>query len=180
MFSLLPDSQHYFCVGFDEVEMLTRYPDAEFLSNLAPVSWRANWLGLTLHFYDARTSKLPKHQPDITVFEKRLFMSPNAKMALEPLLQGVGEYLPVTCKDRVDETAFIFNPLKTVQVNTALSFRDDYETKAIVFDCSTAPLVFKTEFDDFVRIFCTAEFKEVVEAHCLKGLSFQDDLASVV
>ncbi len=176
MYSLLPDAQGYLKIGFDEIEMLTLYPDDMFAINLLPNSWLNRWQGLTLHFYDAYKSKKAKRRPDITVFEKRLFMSKKAKNALEPILEDLGEYLPVTC-DGVD--SFIFNPLKVLGVNESLSVREDYETKAIVFNDQNFPLIFKTEFDDYVRLFCTDEFKKVVEDNNFLGLYFQADLANI-
>lgn len=115
--------------------------------------------------------------PGISEWLGQPVLSPQAFTLLQPLLQSCCEFLPVHCNDQL---WFILNLLKVESpVDRQLSKRSYLNgemtgAEKLVFNASyqiSVPL-FKINYDEKVGIYCSHEFKHLVEEEGLSGFSF--------
>lgn len=129
--------------------------------------------------------------PDISYWTtSHMVLNQKAYDSLSNNLSTYGEFLPVNVEGN---SYYIFNVLKLVDesfVNLDMSEREyegEGELKMQVGlhklkfreDLLEDTLVFKTEFDTYLNIFCGDEFKNMVEMAGLTGVLFKEDLASI-
>ncbi|MGI9278050.1 MAG: hypothetical protein ACR2PX_00210 [Endozoicomonas sp.] len=121
------------------------------------------------------------HTPDITFWQHHLALSPAAYEALNSFLSGYGELLPMTIDD---DTWYIWNATTLADdcidhVASEQTLRNGKVTgiKQLSFSELPTPPIFKLTYDKRVRIFCTSEFKSLVESLELSGLTFSTNLA---
>ncbi len=146
------------------------------IANGTPHNFLDDWEEIEVVFVDGYPeNRKDKYMPDITFITGRLFLTDKTKNLLSDVLSKVeGEYLPVRYNN--NQKGFIFNPQCIVEVNTKLSIRDENnEITSIVFNQEN--LLFKTEFDNYLSLFCNKEFKKIIENNNLKGLCFSSDLS---
>ncbi len=146
------------------------------IANGTPHNLLDDWEEIEVVFVDGYPeNRKDKHMPDIAFITGRLFLTDKTKNFLSDVLNKVeGEYLPVRYNG--NQKGFIFNPQCIVEANTKLSIRDgNNEITSIVFDQEN--LLFKTEFDNYLGLFCNGEFRKIIEDNNLKGLCFSSDLS---
>jgi len=101
-------------------------------------------------------------------------------------LELYGEFLPIFCEGI---PYYLFNVLKQVDETiidldkSEREIEDDIQVGLhklqFIESKLTNTLVFKTEYDTFLNIYCGDEFKHLVENAGLTGILFKLDLASV-
>ena len=106
-------------------------------------------------------------------------MSEKAYSKLKQALGDFGEYLPVAIDDDI---WYVFNILKKgdALIDVSSSEREVVDgvqmgINSITFKDDNSPMIFKTDFYKNVRIFCTDEFKRLVQGAGLTGLKFNTD-----
>lgn len=129
--------------------------------------------------------------PDISYWTtSHMVLNQKAYDVLSSNLEAYGEFLPVNVEGN---SYYVFNTLKLVDesfINSDMSEREyegDGELKMQVGlhklkfkeDLLKDTLVFKTEYDTYLNIFCGDEFKNMIEMAGLTGVLFKEDLASV-
>jgi len=129
--------------------------------------------------------------PDISYWTtSHMVLNQKAYNVLSSHLKPYGEFLPVNVEGK---PYYIFNTLKLVDesfINLDMSereFEGEGELKMQVGLHKLKfkevrlkdTLVFKTEYDTYLNIFCGDEFKKMVEMAGLTGLLFKEDLASI-
>jgi hypothetical protein len=149
--------------------------------------WKDFWKSLDVQFHDDSDKKNVSSLPDITCwFIDQLVLSEKAYSALSEALTPYGEFLSVSYNG---SSFWIFHVTKLTGldvINQADSERvveasGHTEVKQMSFNSNAVDdlLVFKTEYNRFKNIYCSDEFKTLVENAGLEGLVFNEDLASV-
>lgn len=126
--------------------------------------------------------------PDLTIWAKHLVLNEKAYNLLKPLLADLGELLPVNCEGF---TYYIFNLLTTAEMFDGLDDKkcefnmlDGHQTdlKSISFHESKLEntLLFKSDYDYKVRLYCNEKFKKMITDEKLTGLIFNTDLSGFI
>lgn len=183
IYRIHPDVSHYKSFVISSKEARRRLgSDTLFHFDQTPRPYLNQWKGMTIEFASlARSNKLPV--PDLMVRHGRLFVSSKAYKALVALLTDHGEFLPVSFEGG---EGYFFNILSDAEshdgLNAALSTRDQHgDVQSVAFheDRVRDMPVFRTEFDDYLGVYCTDEFKRVVEAEGLTGITLSQDLGQI-
>lgn len=119
--------------------------------------------------------------PDIAKWiDASLVLSPKAYRLLGDTLKEYGELLPITVKK---ETYYIFNCRTFGQVKKELCEKSYYDgeeagIKTIVFDLDdvSPKLVFKTDYNAGLELYCGERLKKLVEDFGLRGVIFSSEL----
>lgn len=121
-------------------------------------------------------------KPDIVVWRSWLIMNQAAFSALEPSLVPFGEFLPAFADG---EAVTIFNCLtfaKEDQNQTIKNYIDGIPCglESLAFDAGDTAdkLVFKSRLLDGLPLFCTSDFRRLLEDNQLRGIAFDTDLLS--
>ena len=119
--------------------------------------------------------------PDVSLWGSYLLLSEEAYCALLSLLSADGEFLPLQVGFM---QMYIFVPLQFAEedmTQTLKHYEDGFECglERLVFEPQSIAhrAVFKSKMYGTQGIFATSRFKERCEAHDLKGLVFDTDLA---
>ncbi|PUA26447.1 MAG: hypothetical protein B0W54_22065 [Cellvibrio sp. 79] len=150
--------------------------------------WSEFWKPLNATFFDDSDNGKAIKVPDITVWPGNACLALNA-IALEKLnhyLKGYGELLPIESEGN---PYWLFHSTKQTNLDLVdleksartISETGYVEMQALTFNekkCADE-LIFLSEFSDYRDMYCTEEFKQLVESNGLKGLYFSTDLACV-
>lgn len=135
-----------------------------------------------LHFTMDSVFENNPETPDIALWRSHLVLTNKAYELLKSELAPFGEFLlgyaegkPVT----------LFNCMtfgEEDKTQTTIEYIDGIpcglENLAFVESKVKDMLVFKSQMQDGMSLYCTSSFRELVEAHCLQGLIFDNDLLS--
>lgn len=160
---------------------------ADHLFMLDEPTWSTFWKPLNAKFIDFSDKKNVTMPPDITCwFTDQLVLNEKAYTLLADQLKPYGEFLPVTCEgipywvlhvtrltgmDAVDEAQSSRHIEEGGYIDVArLAFKEERVNDM---------LLFKTEYNGYKNIYCTEQFKQMVEDNNLLGLVFNTDLAAV-
>jgi len=148
--------------------------------------WAGFWKTLEAEFHDDSDDQNVQSLPDITCwFTDQLVLSDKAYRALSEVLDSYGEFLPVLYKDM---PYWVFHVTKLTGLDVINS--DDSSrvveasghidvTKMLFINSKIEnQLVLKNEFDGYRNVYCSDEFKALVENAGLGGLVFSEELAS--
>ncbi|AQT59212.1 hypothetical protein [Cellvibrio sp. PSBB023] len=150
--------------------------------------WADFWKKVPGTFTDDSDSNNVVKVPDITVWATQncLALNQNAYDKLKQHLAEFGELLPIECEGTPYWLFHSTNKTGMEHVDLNQSARQvdevDYvEMQALVFkeDSLKDQLVFQTEFSNHRNMYCTEEFKTLVDSNGLKGLYFSRDLACI-
>ena len=150
--------------------------------------WSGFWKPLDATFFDDSDDHRASLVPDITVWGTLNCLALNKKAynALRDVLVNCGEFLPVVCESVPYWVFHSTMRLGLEYVDMRLSDRSIeengfIETKSLVFHEQSLANehVFQTEFNNYRNMYCTENFKSLVNSLGLTGLRFSDDLASV-
>ncbi|OZG70381.1 hypothetical protein BTA51_26440 [Hahella sp. CCB-MM4] len=117
--------------------------------------------------------------PDISCWYTHLVFSKTAFDHMKGQLESYGEFLPVSTENG---TWYVFNVMAAEgvdKINSEAEIADGVQvgvTRIAFENNSTDKLIIKTDFDKYSRIFCTDEFRELVNVLNLKGLIFDREL----
>ena len=184
-YSIHNDRTHFATLGFDWKQIVAVFGDSmdtRFDVNQTPRSYAESWNPeITVSFSNAG-GLTGSAVPDIAEHQGRLFVSAKAYDVLYPLLKNDGEFLPVTC---ADGNGYMFNPLRLAEelgaLNEAYCVKNEWdEVEHIAFheDKLTSVTAFRTEFDDYLSLFCNEKLKQAVEQHQLTGVTFNASLGN--
>ena len=186
IFRIYGDDQHYlnFVVPGSEVIKKLGGKEYPFHIDRTPKPYAHVWTeALEVDFYYGKQGK-GKTIPDIIDNNGRLFLSPKAYDALHEILKSSGEFLPVYHKDG---KGYIFNPLLSAEamdgINKSLTTHDQYGNLTnfgFLEDKVKHATLFKTELDSYLGIFCSEEFKKIIEENKLCGITFGLDLGNPI
>lgn len=148
--------------------------------------WSDFWLELDARFHDDSDSKNTLTIPDITCwFTDRLMLNENTKSNLEKKLNQYGEFLPVKCEgiqyyifnvtNIIDNIIDEKNSKKTIEESGYI----EVEQLSFIEEKACKNLLFKTNWNGLKNIYCTDEFKSLIESSGYSGLIFSKDLASI-
>jgi len=120
-------------------------------------------------------------KPDIAIWDSsNLVLSPKAFMAIGDKLEKYGEFMPITIEG---ETYQVFHCLNAINADLSVSKSIIKEgfwqgVSALGFDeySTINQLVFTARFDRCSTLFCSDDFKQLIDSHMLKGLIFNEDL----
>lgn len=159
----------------------------DYLFMLDKACWKNFWKPLNARFLDFSDNKNVTTLPDITCwFTDQIVLNEKAYSLLSESLADYGEFLPVisdgirywilhvtkkTGNDAIDDD----KSGRTIEEGgyieiSKITFKDEAINHL---------LLFKSEFDGFRDIYCTEEFKDLLDGHNLQGLVFNSNLASV-
>ena len=183
IYKIQPDLLQFkqFTLDADEIEDKLG-EDCLIFMDSRPTRYSQHWVPLQVEFFDEypggdKNKQIPDLFPDLL---GKLFLSETAYTALAPMLENMGEFLPVSYSGK---SGYLFNPLRIAEeqqaVDSAQVSRDQWGAlNSIVFDetkLTTIP-VFRLEADDYRGIYCGDTFKQAVENTGLKGVNFTTDL----
>lgn len=124
-------------------------------------------------------SKSKTSLPDISARNGKLYLNMAAHDSLHTIMAPHGEFLPVT---HGGTKGFLFDPLSLAENHRALDektcIKNEFgEVESIGFlEVKLAGVdVFRTEFDNYMGIFCSQAFKDTVEKCRFQGLLFSVD-----
>lgn len=157
--------------------------ESRFHFDPSPVEYLECWQTLEIEFYNSSESNKVTDTPDISVGNGKMFLSESAYKVLNQLLCGHGEFLPVTYSDK---KGYLFNSLTIAEELNALDPKlcirnewDEMEHLGFIEErLQNAPL-FRTAFENYMGFFCSEEFKDLVEASDLKGITFSVDISNI-
>lgn len=146
-----------------------------------------NWVKPDATFRKPKDFPKADNIPDLTDWvNSHLVLNQSAYDALASHMEGYGEFLPVSCEGK---SYYIFNVLKLVDESAIDLVNSEREIEGgiqvglnkLKFKESLLKdtLLFKTEFDTYLNIFCDEKFKKLVDDADLQGIIFKPDLASV-
>ncbi|GLS27209.1 imm11 family protein [Marinibactrum halimedae] len=129
-------------------------------------------------------SRNDKHKtiPNIALFQARLFLNENAFQVLHPLLKDDGEFIPAISEQG---SGYLFNPLRVAEsvqaLDLTLSKKNTWghlENMAFHEEKLEGWNVFRSEFNAFMSLQCSDEFKQVIEVADLTGVYFTEELGN--
>ena len=158
----------------------------DYFSLLEQPQWKSFWQPLPVEFFDDSDKHDVTKPPDITLwFTDQLVVNQKAYEALNDTLSSYGEWLPLQCEGLPYWLLHITRTTGMDAVDSASVRRVEesgyIDVKKLQFNPSAVKdlLLFKSEFDDGKNIFCSDEYRTLIEEHGLQGLVFSKDLASI-
>ncbi|MFC6632019.1 imm11 family protein [Microbulbifer taiwanensis] len=183
IYRIHPNVKEYlhFLVSADEVEAKLG-EGCRFHLEKKPKSYLDTWKPLEVEFFNNYDSK-PKPQPDISVWNGRLYLSEKAYKVLAEALDGGSEVLPVTCGRERGYLVNVLNSADTVDaINSRLTVRNEWnELVSLGFDDGKVSdfALFRTKQDSYRGIYCSEKVKDLIESSDLSGVVFAVDLADM-
>ncbi|CCO45704.1 conserved hypothetical protein [Vibrio nigripulchritudo SOn1] len=172
---LMPDELAVQLGDFEIVKDILRQPSQN--SSLKPL-----WGEVSAEFVDVLTKD--SEIPDISIWNSLfLVLSPKAYEGLHSQMSACGEFLPLTV---TGEIWYLYTPQTFGKEDKQLTVpKIEYGVPAgvdtLVFDerdiCNK--LVFKSEMECLVSLFCTDTLKDLVAEHQLTGIGFSEDLTGI-
>ena len=140
------------------------------------------WPEISCWFHSIHEDEAMEEKPDIYLTESMwLVLSERAKKLLEPELRKAGEFLPFDC---IGEPYYLLVPHHIIPVDEDKSEHYLIQgvtqgTEKVVFRNEDVGLhvLFKTDFDNGINLYCSEKFKKSVEKHNLSGIHFDTNLA---
>lgn len=171
----------YLSVDIDNNELRDKlgkiiYPNGEPMADV----WNQPTGRLYNQYFDNDEGKLP----EISDWVGNMVLGPVAYEVLKKPLQGCGELLPITLSvDGEDQTWYVFNVTAICNAVDESKSEQDIMDGMIMGVHSLAfkegadlPLVFRTDFDRRMGIYCSQEFKELVSNVGFDSVLFRGDL----
>ena len=156
--------------------------DTMFHFDQRPLAYLNVWQPLEIEFAKLSSSR-KLSLPDVVVRDGRMFLNKTSYEVLYDLLKGCGEFLPITYGG---EKGYLFNILSLADacggLNKKLSTKDQYgdiQSLAFYEEVLQSMPVFRTEFDRYMGIYCTENFKHKFEDAGLCGIIFSNDLGNI-
>ncbi len=178
--------QNYLVHQIPPIEALSKLDDehGKICCSFSPKKYLNGWSPINIEFY--AHSRKAKQLPDASLDYGRLFFSERAHQKLNSLIENCGEFLPVNYKSG---SGYIFNPLKIAEdlkaINNSLLSYDEHGniTSYGFFQDrieESKSIIFKTELDSYIGVYCLDIFKDAFENTGLPGLVFNTDLCNPI
>lgn len=154
------------------------YPNGEPMAEI----WHQPKGRLYNQYFDNDEGKLP----DISDWVGNMVLSPQAYKVLREPLEACGELLPITLTiDGSEQTWFVFNVTAICNaVDKTKSEQDIMDgmimgVHSLEFQADAdLPLVFRTDFDRRMGVYCSEKLKAEITASNILGPIFRDDLSA--
>lgn len=184
-YRILFDRHNYLVFDISPHEIKAKYGHPFALQDNPTKLWAEDWKEINATFRDDSDQKTALYPPQITTwFIHELVLSQAAYEAIGDQLKNSCEILPVNCDGTTYWLCHITARLGLDVVDLKNSERTiditDYieATKITFLEDKISDLVFKTEYNGFQNIYCTQNFKDLVESYGLKGLIFSTNMAT--
>lgn len=183
IYRLRADSRKF--LSFDVSAYDISFTLGDFLLLDKPL-WREFWQPMNATFFDENDMRKLLAMPDITAWfgYNCLALNQTAFNKLETHLSKLGEFLPVTSEGI---PYFLFHSTNKTgldcvvmeESSRAIDETGFIDVHALRFneELVNQQMVFQTEFTGYRFLYCTEEFKALVQSNNLNGLLFSDDLA---
>ncbi len=148
--------------------------------------WAEFWQPMNAAFYDNSEEQNTVFMPDISDWFGYNCLALNQKSyeKLKSHLEKHGEILPIQCEGIA---YWLFHStvktgMEYIDLNKSERSIDEtgfVDMQALEFkeEALKSKLVFQTEFNNYRNMYCTEEFKRLVEENGLNGICFSTDLA---
>ena len=180
IYRLIANSRNYLTVTFDIEEVIEKFGEDDLMPfDQTPREFRHGWKVVNVDFVDDGEGAKVKQRPDLDFNSGHVYLAGNAAKALAPLLEKFGELLEVVNQG---ERAYIFNPLKIVSADQALSAKNPVSgdvTHLSFSEDSEEHFIFRTDYDGYHGVFVNDKFKKIVEEQGLTGMHFETDLSNI-
>nr|WP_086938773.1 hypothetical protein [Thaumasiovibrio occultus] len=161
----------------NDMALLQRYRREPVLSQGLSDIWVNEPTSFTQHFKSATLT------PDISVWRHCLVLNERAYQALHSTLAADGEFLPLT----IDGSEYhLFNVFTFGKEDPAQTKPEIFEGMEIgilslgfLEDELSDKTVFKSKKEGCLLLYCTEDFKTLVESHQLSGIHFDPDLLAI-
>lgn len=178
IYSIHPDIENRLCYNIESnAARKALGKNTQFHFDESPTSYLDNWQPLEIEFYSSAQKKV-KALPDISPRYGRLYLNQKAYQALSHKISSYGEFLPITSQG---ETGYLFTimALADEALDSDLCQKNEWgEITWLAFkEDKIDTALFRTEYDDYMSVFCTQEFKDTCEQSELQGLVFTENLA---
>jgi hypothetical protein len=186
VYKLRFDRNKYLAFDISPDELEEKLGEDYFFMLDEPI-WTEFWQALEVQFHDDSDKKNISSLPDITCwFTDQLVLNEHAYNTLSEVLNPYGEFLPVKYKG----TSFwVFHVTKLTSLDVidqtdsarTVEASGHIEVERMSFISSTVKdlLVFKTEYNGFKNVYCSDKLKSILDDADLKGLVFNENLASI-
>lgn len=150
--------------------------------------WSEFWKPLQIAFHDDSDHSNVITPPDITIWAttNNLILNERAYNALREYLEPCGEWLPLLFEQK---PYWLLHTTKKTSMNLVDLDQSKREVEAAGFinlerlvfkEEANAELVFTTEYSNYRNLYCSRDFRTMVEDNALQGLIFEDDLTSII
>ncbi len=145
--------------------------------------WSDIWKPLDGRFYDNSDKKNRVSVPDITLwFTDEIVCNEKAYRVLKEPLGSYGEWLPVKVEGISYWLLHVTKKTEMENINLKASERtiDVIEVQKLSFIQNKIEdlLIFKTAYNNYQNIYCTEDFRSLIEKNELQGLSFSSDMTN--
>ncbi len=152
-----------------------------------PHRYTGIWKKPNATFYKPDNFSNANKIPDITTWAFYLILNEKAYRKLSKTLEPHGEFLPVNCEGY---SYYLLNTLVIADTIDAVDHKkSEREIKDGVYmglkklsfkeNNLKDNILFKTEYD-YAPVFCTDEFKKIIDKEKLEGLVFRTDLEGAI
>lgn len=185
IYRISTNNEQYMAIHIEPKELRAKMGDDIMIHMGAePTHYLDHWVKPDATFYIPDDFPNAIKIPDLTLWGEFLVFNQKAFDALSVQLGDYGEFMPVNCEGN---NYYIFNILKFVDdiagIDKSQSVRKEQSgiylgVDKLVFkeDVIGKLLVFRTEFDDYQRVFCTDNFKANTLTEGLNGINFGTEL----
>ena len=149
-------------------------------------NWSEIWTPLDGRFYDDSDKKNMLSVPDITLwFTDEIVCNDKAYRVLKEPLGSYGEWLPVNVEGIAYWLLHVTKKTEMENINLKASERtidaiDNIEVQKLSFIQKKIEdlLIFKTAYNNYQNIYCTENFRNLIEKNKLQGLVFSSDMSN--
>jgi hypothetical protein len=186
VYKLRFDRNKYLAFDISPEELEEKLGEDYFFMLDEPI-WSEFWQALEVKFHDDSDKKNISSLPDITCwFTDQLVLNERAYNTLSEVLAPYGEFLPVKYKETSYWVFHVTKLTKLDAINETDSARIveasghiEVERMSFINSAVKDLLIFKTEYNGLKNVYCSEKFKSLIDSTGLKGLVFNEDLASV-
>ena len=191
IYKLRADRNHYQNVYISPHEIQDKLGNPFLLSPSVTrpeqLNWSEFWQPLEIEFSDDSDKNNVTGRPDITWWHNnQLVMNNKAYQALSRPLEDFGEWLPVSFQGQgywlfhvtkrlgielvdLKRSQRSIDPLGLIEINQLVFIENEIQGLQL----------FKTEYNNYLyNIYCTHDFKTLIEEQGLKGLLFSSDMTN--
>lgn len=188
LYTIVQDANQFRSLVWNDVQITKLVGEADIEKRIDMWNSPRSYEGIFNEVLEVSFPALNKHEeklsiPDISVFQGRLFLNSKAYLALEPLIKGDGEFLPVTYEQG---EAYVFTPLHVAEsidgIDTKLSRKNEWgDLINLAFHEEKVKdwALFRCEYDVFMSLQCNQAVKEIIEEKKLTGIFFTNELGNI-
>ena len=179
-----PDIDNYQILSISTDEVLNKLGDKyPFHIDPSPHSYSAIWRTLDINFHAAISTLEAQGIPNVSVDKGRLFTNESAFKLIETLISNKDEALLVNYDSQpgyIINVRLLAEDYLGVDTNRCKkNIYGDLESIGFIESKMKEAHLFRTEYDDFMGLYCSEEFKTIIEENNLSGITFSPDLGNI-